>query len=67
MEIYAEDENQRNEEYRIRKIIEDEEKQTIKVIKKRREQEVIKFNKLVALSDQYDKTLKIRQYIEPRA
>jgi hypothetical protein len=66
LEIYAEDEKKRNEESRIHKIKYEEEKQRLEAIKKRRDEEVAKFNKLVALSEQYDKTRLIRQYIEAR-
>jgi hypothetical protein len=64
LEIEAEKKMIREEESRIRHIQYEAEKKIKEEIKQRRDQEVIKFNKLVALSEQYDKTLKIRQYIE---
>ena len=54
------------EECRLHKIKREEEKNRLAEIKKRRDDEVDKFNRLVQLSEQYDKTLLIRQYIEAR-
>lgn len=64
LEIYAEKEKIRKEESRIYWLKYEEEKQRKEAIKKRKEEEIAKFNKLVALSEQYNKTLLIRQYIE---
>jgi hypothetical protein len=64
LEIYGEKEKIRKEESRIYCIKYEEEKQRKEEIKKRRNEEVEKFNKLVTLSEQYNKTLMIRQYIE---
>jgi hypothetical protein len=64
LEIYAEDEKKRKEESRISNLKYEEEKQSLDDIKKRRNEEITKFNRLVDLSEQYNKTLLIRQYIE---
>jgi hypothetical protein len=64
LEIEAEKEKIREEESRLWHIKYEEEKKRKEEIKKRRDEEVDKFNRLVKLSEQYDKTLKIRQYIE---
>jgi hypothetical protein len=64
LEVYAEEEKIRNEESRIYWLKYEEEKQRLQAIKKRKEDEIEKFNKLVALSEQYNKAQLIRQYIE---
>jgi hypothetical protein len=64
IEIEAAIKKKWKEESRIANLKREEEEKRKAEIKKRRDEEVVKFNKLVALSEQYDKTLKIRQYIE---
>ena len=64
LEIYAELEKIQKEETRIRQLKYEEELKQKEDIRKRRNDEVEKFNKLVALSEQYSKTILIRQYIE---
>lgn len=64
LEIEAEKEKIREENSRLWQIQYEEEKKRKEEIKKRRDEEVDKFNRLVKLSEQYDKTLLIRQYIE---
>lgn len=64
LEIYAEEEKIQNEKTRLWKIEYDAEQNRKAEIKKRRDEEVSKYNKLVALSEQYNKTLLIRQYIK---
>lgn len=64
LEIYAASEKIREEESRIYWLQYEEEKQRKEEVKKRRNEEVEKFNKLVALSEQYNKTLLIRKYID---
>ena len=64
LEIYAELEKIQKERNRIRRLEYEEEQKQKEEIKKRRNEEVEKFNRLVALSEQYNKTLLIRQYIE---
>ena len=66
IEIEAEKEKKRDEESRLWHLKYEAEKKIKEDIKKRRDDEVTKFNKLVALSEQYDKTRLIRQYIEAR-
>jgi hypothetical protein len=64
LEIYAELEKIQKEKTRIWHLKYEEELKQKEDIKKRRNHEVEKFNKLVALSEQYNKTLLIRQYID---
>jgi hypothetical protein len=64
LEIEAESKKIRQEESRLRHLKYEAKKKIEEEIKKRRDDEVIKFNKLVALSEQYNKTRIIRQYIE---
>lgn len=64
IEIEAEKKKIRKEESRLWHIKYEEELKRKEEIKKRRDEEVEKFNRLVKLSEQYDKTLLIRQYIE---
>jgi hypothetical protein len=64
LEIESEKEKIREEESLIWHIKYEEELRHKEEIKKRRDEEIDKFNRLVKLSEQYDKTLVIRQYIE---
>jgi hypothetical protein len=64
IELLAETEKEWKERSRIANLKREEVEKRKAEIKLRRDEEVTKFNKLVALSEQYDKTLKIRQYIE---
>jgi hypothetical protein len=64
IEIEAQIEKQWKESSRIANLKREEEEKRKAEIRHRRDEEVTKFNKLVTLSEQYDKTLKIRQYIE---
>jgi len=64
LEIEAEKEKIQEEKSRLWHIQYEEEKKRKEEIKKCRDEEVDKFNRLVKLSEQYDKTLMIRQYIE---
>ncbi|SHH07340.1 hypothetical protein SAMN05443549_11519 [Flavobacterium fluvii] len=64
IEIEAQIEKEWKEKSRIANLKREEEEKRQAEIKKRRDEEVVKFNKLVALSEQYSKTLLIRQYIE---
>ena len=64
IELLAQSEKEWKERSRIASLIREEEEKRLAEIKKRRDEEVTKFNKLVALSEQYNKTLLIRQYIE---
>lgn len=64
LEIEAEKEKIREEKSRLWHIQYEAEKKIKEEIKKRIDDEIVKFNKLVALSKQYNKTLLIRQYIE---
>jgi hypothetical protein len=66
IEIEAEKKKIRKEESRLWHIKYEEELKRKEEIKKRRDEEVEKFNRLVKLSEQYDKTRLIRQYIEAR-
>jgi hypothetical protein len=66
IELEAEAELIWREQCRLDKIQREEEKNRLAEIKKRKDDEVDKFNRLVKLSEQYDKTLLIRQYIEAR-
>ncbi|MFC6877716.1 hypothetical protein ACFQZF_08315 [Flavobacterium myungsuense] len=64
IEIYAQEQKKQEEASRLWRLQYDLEKKIEEEIKKRRNEEVEKFNRLVKLSEQYDKTLIIRQYIE---
>nr|WP_315174945.1 hypothetical protein [uncultured Flavobacterium sp.] len=64
LELIAQREKEWKERSRIANLKREEEERRKAEIKKRRDEEVEKFNRLVKLSEQYDKTLKIRQYIE---
>ncbi len=64
LEIDAQIEKEWKEKSRIANLKREEEQKRLAEIKKRRNDEVEKFNNLVALSEQYNKTLLIRQYIE---
>jgi len=64
LEIYAEEEKKRNEASRLWRLQFDEEQRLKSEIKKRKEDEIAKFNKLLALSEQYNKAQLIRQYVE---
>jgi hypothetical protein len=64
IELLAQTEKEWKERTRISRLKREEEEKRLAAIKKRRDDEVTKFNKLVALSEQYNKTLLIRQYIE---
>jgi hypothetical protein len=66
IELNAQREKEWKEGARISRLKREEEEKRLAEIKKRRDDEVTKFNKLVALSEQYDKTRLIRQYIEAR-
>ena len=66
IEIEAEKKKIRKEESRLWHMKYEEELKRKEEIKKRRDEEVEKFNRLVKLSEQYDKTRLIRQYIEAR-
>lgn len=64
LEIYAELEKIQKEKNRIWHLQYDEEQKRKEEIKKRKNEEVEKFNKLVVLSENYNKAFLIRQYIE---
>lgn len=64
LEIYAELEKIQKEKSRLWHLQYEEEQKRKEEIKKRKNEEVEKFNKLVALSEQYNKAILIRQYIE---
>jgi hypothetical protein len=64
LEIEAANKKIRQEESHLRHLKYEAEKKIKEDIKKRRDDEVTKFNKLVALAEQYNKTRLIRQYIE---
>jgi hypothetical protein len=64
LELLAQSEKEWKERSRIARLEREEEEKRLATIKKRRDEEVAKFNKLVALSEQHNKTLLIRQYIE---
>lgn len=66
LEIYAQEEKKQQEASRLWRLQYDAEVKRKAEIKKRKEEEVTKFNKLVALSEQYNKSLLIRQYIEAK-
>jgi len=64
IEIEAQIEKDWKEKLRIANLKREEDEKRLAEIKKRKNEEITKFNKLVALSEQYNKTLLIRQYIE---
>jgi hypothetical protein len=64
LEIEAQKEKEWKERSRIANLKREKEEKRNAEIKKRRDEEVDRFNRLVKLSEQYDKTLIIRQYIE---
>ena len=64
LEIDAQKEKDFQEEIRINNLKYQEKRQIEEDVKKRKEDEITKFNELVALSDQYNKAQLIRQYIE---
>ncbi|MBG6188237.1 hypothetical protein [Flavobacterium sp. CAN_S2] len=64
LELIAQREKEWEERSRIANLKREEEEKRKAEINKRRDEEVDKFNRLVKLSEQYDKTLIIRQYIE---
>lgn len=64
IEIEAEIEKEWKQKSLIANLKREEEEKRLVAINKIRDEEVTKFNKLVALSEQYNKTLIIRQYIE---
>lgn len=66
LEIYAAHEKIRKEESRIYWLKYEEEKKRKEEIKILRNQEIEKFNNLVALSEQYNKSLLIRNYIQAK-
>jgi hypothetical protein len=66
LEIEADNKKIRQEESHLRHLKYEAEKKIKEDIKKRKDEEVEKFNRLVKLSEQYDKTRMIRQYIEAR-
>jgi hypothetical protein len=66
LEIIAEKEKEWKECARISDLKRQEEDKRKAEIKKLKDEEIEKFNRLVKLSEQYDKTLLIRQYIEAK-
>ncbi|MEO5777711.1 MAG: hypothetical protein ABIQ27_12465 [Flavobacterium sp.] len=64
LEIDAQEEKKQKEASRLWRLQFDEEQRVKSEIKKRKEDEIAKFNKLLALSEQYNKAQLIRQYIE---
>ena len=64
LEIDAQKEKDFQKEIRINNLKYEEKKQAKEAIKKLKDDEIAKFNKLVALSEQYSKTQLIRQYID---
>jgi Ulp1 family protease len=64
LELLAQSEKEWKERSRIARLEREEEEKRLAAIKKRKDEEITKFNKLVALSEQHNKTLLIRQYIE---
>lgn len=63
IELIAQTEKEWEERARISDLKRQEEEKRLAEIKKRKDEEVTKFNKLVALSEQYNKSQLIRQYI----
>lgn len=64
LELVVQSEKEWKERSRIARLQREEEEKRLAEIKKRRDEEITKFNKLVALSEQHNKTLLIRQYID---
>ncbi len=64
LEIDAQKEKDFQEEIRINNLKYQEKRQIEEDVKKRKEDEISKFNKLLALSEQYNKSQLIRQYIQ---
>ncbi|WP_281239963.1 hypothetical protein [Flavobacterium praedii] len=64
LEIYAQEKKKQEEASRLWRLQYDSELKRKEEIKKRKDEEITKFNKLVALSEQHNKTILIRQYIE---
>ena len=64
LEIDAQEEKKQKEASRLWSLQFDEEQRLKSEIKKRKEDEIAKFNKLLALSEQYNKSQLIRQYVE---
>lgn len=64
LELLAQSEKEWKERSRIARLEREEEEKRLATIKKRKDEEITKFTKLVALSEQHNKTLLIRQYIE---
>lgn len=64
LEIEAEKELIQKEKSRIYWLKYEEEQERINQIKKRKEEEIQRFNKLVELSKQYNQSLLIRKYIK---
>lgn len=64
LELIAKEKNEWKENARIANLKREEEEKRLAEIKKRRDEEIAKFNKLVTLSEEYNKTLLIRHYIE---
>lgn len=66
LEIYAVEEKIQKERNRIWHLNYEAELKRKEEIKQRRNEEVEKFNKLIKLSEQYNKSLLIRKYIEAK-
>lgn len=64
LELYAQAEKKQKEETRLWHLQYEEERKRKEEIKKRKEDEIAKFKELVALSEQYNKSQLIRQYIQ---
>lgn len=64
LEIYAQEKKKQQEASRLWRQQYDAEIKRKEEIKKRKEEEVAKFNKLITLSEQYNKSQLIRQYIQ---
>lgn len=64
LELYAQAEKKQKEETRLWHLQYEEERKRKEEIKKRKEEEIAKFKELVALSEQYNKSQLIRQYIQ---
>lgn len=64
LELMAQSEKEWKERSRIATLKREEEEKRLAEIKKSKDEEVDKFNRLVKLSEQYYKTVMIRQYIE---
>jgi hypothetical protein len=66
LELYAEDEKKQKEETRLWRLKLEEEQRKKEEIKKRKEDEITKFKNLLTLSEQFDKSKLIRQYIHAK-